>query len=379
MKKLLFLFALISPVFCLAQKKNTGPKVFDLVIGTYTGTTPTSSKGIYIYRFYAERGEVAYLSEIETANPSYLAISQNQQYIYAVNENNEITASSVTAFKFNKNSGKIEQLNSQPSVGSPAYIAVDKAQKNVFIANYGGGSLQVFPINKDGSLGASTQTITDKGSGPDQMRQAQPHVHSAMLTPDEKYLITTDLGTDKINIYRYHASKIPPLTPATIPFISTAGGSGPRHNDFAPNGKFMYNIQEMAASITAYAYNDGELKELQTVKMMPDDFKGVNGAADIHVSPDGKYLYATNRGTANQIVVYAIDQLTGKLTFVERYKTGGENPRNFIIDPTGNYLLVGTTNRVNIFKVDKPTGRLALTRNVINMESAVCLKMTPVE
>jgi 6-phosphogluconolactonase len=378
MKKLLFLIALISPVFCEAQKKNTGPKVFDLVIGTYTKADPNASKGIYIYRFYAERGEVAYLSEIETPNPSYLAITQNQQYIYAVNENDN-NQNGVTAFKFNKTSGKIEQINFQPSKGSPAYIAVDKAQKNVFIANYGGGNLQVFPINKDGSLGPAIQTIQDTGTGPDQMRQLQPHVHSTMLSPDEKYLIAADLGTDKISVYRYKASKNPPLTPASTPFISTKGGAGPRHNDFSPNGKFMYNIQEMAAAISVYAYDDGGLKELQTVKMMPDDFKGRNGAADIHVSPDGKFLYATNRGTANQIVAYAIDQLTGKLTFIERYGTGGENPRNFVIDPTGNYLLVGTTNRINFFKIDKATGRLRQTRNSINMDSAVCLKMTAVE
>jgi 6-phosphogluconolactonase len=378
MKKLLFLIALLSPVFCLAQKKNTGPKVFDLVIGTYTGTTPTSSKGIHIYRFYAERGEVADMSEIETPNPSYLAVSQNQKFIYAVNENSD-TQSSVTAFKFDKVTGRIEQLNTQPSIGSPAYVAVDKAQKNVFIANYGGGNLQVFPVNKDGSLGASIQTIQDKGTGPDQMRQLQPHVHSTMLTPDEKYLLAADLGTDKINVYRYKASKNPPLTPASTPFITMPGGSGPRHNDFTPNGKFMYNIQEMAASITAYAYNDGDFKEIQTIKMMPDDFKGTNGAADIHVSPDGKYLYATNRGTANQIMAYAIDQLTGKLTLIERYRTGGENPRNFVIDPTGNYILVGTTNHINFFKINKASGHLSETGNIIRIESAVCLKMVPVE
>ena len=381
MKKLLFLIVFALPVCGFAQKKGKGgPKVFDVLIGTYTSPDANGSRGIYVYRFYAERGELAYLSEIETSNPSYLAITQDYKYVYAVNENNPDGSGGVTAFKFDKATGKLEQINTQKSVGSPAYVSVDKAQKNVFIANYGGGNLQVFPIGKDGSLGASTQTIQDSGTGPDKMRQQQPHVHSTVLSPDDKYLLASDLGTDKINVFRYRASKTPPLSPAMPAFTSTAGGSGPRHSDFSPNGKFMYNVQEMTATITAFSYDDGALKELQTVKMMPDDFKGINGAADIHVSPDGLFLYATNRGTANEIVIYAIDQESGKLTYVDRNKTDGENPRNFVIDPTGNFLLVGTKSRVNVFRIDRKTGRLIQNHNrSVVMESAVCLKMVPVE
>jgi 6-phosphogluconolactonase len=378
MAKLLFVMLVTLSTITMAQKKNVGPKVFDLVIGTYTGDAPTASKGIYVYRFYEESGKVAYLSEIETPNPSFLAVSANQQFIYAVNENNGATPSTVSAFKFTKSTGKLELLNTQPSIGSPAYISVDKAQKNVFIANYGGGSLQVYPVNKDGSLGASSQTIQNAGSGPNTARQLQPHVHSVVLSPDDKYLMASDLGTDKINTFRYKASKNPPLTPADVPFFHTEGGSGPRHSEFAPNGKFMYNIQEITATITAFSYNNGELKELQTIKMMPNDFKGTNGAADIHVSPDGLFLYATNRGTVNEIFVYAIDQATGKLTAVDHYPTG-DNPRNFVIDPTGNYVLVGSSNRITVFKVNKATGKLTQINSAINMQSAVCLKMIPVE
>jgi 6-phosphogluconolactonase len=378
MAKLLFVMLVTLSTITMAQKKNVGPKVFDLVIGTYTGDAPTASKGIYVYRFYEESGKVAYLSEVETPNPSFLAVSANQQFIYAVNENNGATPSMVSAFKFTKSTGKLELLNTQPSIGSPAYISVDKAQKNVFIANYGGGSLQVYPVNKDGSLGASSQTIQNVGSGPNTARQVQPHVHSAVLSPDDKYMLAADLGTDKINIFRYKASKNPPLTPADVPFFQTAGGSGPRHSEFSPNGKFMYNLQEITATISAFSYHDGELKELQTIKMMPDDFKGTNGAADIHVSPDGLFLYATNRGTVNEIFVYAIDQATGKLTAVSHYPTGN-NPRNFVIDPTGNYILVGSSNRVIVFKVNKTTGKLTQLNTAINMQSAVCIKMIPVE
>jgi 6-phosphogluconolactonase len=378
MAKLLFVMLVTLTTITMAQKKGVAPKVFDLVIGTFTGTSPTASKGIYVYRFYEERGNVAYLSEIETQNPAFLAVSADQQFIYAVNENNGVTTSTVSAFKFTKATGKLELLNSQPSIGSPAYVSVDKAQKNAFIANYGGGSLQVYPINKDGSLAPSSQTIQDEGSGPNTARQLQPHVHSAVLSPDDKYMLFSDLGTDKINIYRYKASKNPPLTPADVPFFKTAGGSGPRHSDFSPNGKFMYNIQELTATITALSYHGGELKELQTINMMPADFKGTNGAADIHVSPDGLFLYATNRGSVNEIFVYAIEQETGKLTPVDHYPTGNA-PRNFVIDPTGNYVLVGSSNRIIIFKVNKATGKLTQINTVINIEQAVCLKMIPVE
>ncbi|GAA4094102.1 lactonase family protein [Mucilaginibacter panaciglaebae] len=380
MKNLLLVMALISPLVSSAQKKaKTGPKVFDLVIGTYTGTDANASKGIYVYRFYAERGEAAYLNEVETDNPSFVAVTNDNHFVYAVNENNADGSGGVSAFKFDKQSGKLELINARKTKGSPAHISVDKEQKNVFVSNYGGGNLQVFPINKDGSLGVANQTIQDEGKGPDPMRQSEPHVHSAFLSPDEKYLMVSDLGLDKINIYRYKASKVPSLTPAEPAFVSTAGGSGPRHTTFSPNGKFMYNVQEMKATITVYTYDNGKVSEIQLIKMMPDSFTGVNGAADIHISPDGRFLYASNRGTANQIVVFAIDQLTGKLTRVDAYSTVGDNPRNFMIDPTGRFLLVGTSRRIYVFVIDKATGRLMQNREAIDVASAVCLKMVPVE
>ncbi len=377
MKKLLLLVALVSPLFSIAQKQQQGPTTFNLIAGTFTGDGPTASKGIYVYRFYPYRVQHAYSNEVETKNPAFIAVTKDEKFIYAVNENS-VGNSAVTAFTFDKKSGKMEQINSQPTIGSPCYITVDKARKNVIIANYGGGSLQVFPVNKDGSLGASTQTIKSEGKGPNSVRQEAPHIHSAVLSPDEKYLMVSDLGTDKINIYNYKASKTPALTPAATPFVSTAPGAGPRHSEFAPNGKFMYNVQELTATITAYAYSSGKLTEIETVKMMPENFNGVNGAADIHVSPDGLFLYATNRGSANEIVAYAINQETGKLTFIERYPTGPV-PRNFVIDPTGHHLLVGTTKVIHIYTRNMTNGRLILTGDPIKVESAVCLKMFVLE
>jgi 6-phosphogluconolactonase len=381
MKKLLLLIMLalsqLLPEPGFAQGKKTA-KLYDLVVGTYTRRN--GSKGIYVYRFDTETGKATYLSEIDGIdNPSYLAITNDHKFIYAANETPR-GPGGVSAFKFDKQTGKIDTINKQVGGGGPAYISVDKVQKNVFVANYGGGNLTVYPINKDGSLGPSTQKIQDEGSSIDKKRQEGPHVHTAVLSPDEKYLLYTNLGTDKINIYRYKASGNPPLTPASTPFVSAIPGNGPRHLEFSPNGKFLYNIQEMGSAITAYKYNDGKLTVIQTVNMLAEGFTGPVGAADIHVSPDGLFVYGTNRGNANEIVTYAINQKTGELTFVERNKVG-RAPRNFIIDPSGTYLLVANqdSNNIIIFKRDISTGKLTLTDSKIDVGAPVCLKLVPVE
>ena len=375
MKRILLLLALLLPAISFAQKK--APKVFDLIIGTYT---TGDSKGIYVYRFYEETGRLAYLSEIDDIkNPAYLCISANGKFVYSANENDK--DGSLSAFKFDKASGKLELINSQLAGGGPAYVSIDKDMKNAFAANYGNGTLTVLPINKDGSLSPIIQSIKDEGHGPIADRQAGPHVHSAWLSPDEKYLFAADLGTDKLNIFRYHASKNPPLTPAMPESVSVVPGNGPRHFDFSADGKYMDLLQEMGAVITAYSVDGAKLKPLQSVNMTAETFKGKVGAADIHISPDGHFLYATNRGDANEIVVYEINQDTHLLNFVERYGTLGKTPRNFMITPSGNYLLVANQNTDNIvvFKIDKSTGKLTLTRSMIKVGNPVCLKMVAAE
>jgi len=234
MKKFLVIVSLVFPVFVYAQKKKTAPTTFDLLIGTYTKGT---SKGIYVYRFYAETGKVAYLNEIDdVSNPSYLAVSGDNKFVYAVNENDK--DGEVSSFSFEPKVGKLAFINKQPSGGNgPCYISEDKDQKNVFVANYGSGTLEVLPVNKDGSLSAPSQVVKDDGHGINKERQEGPHVHMAMLSPDEKYLLYTDLGTDKLNVMRYHASHLQPLTPASPAFISVKDGEGPRHIVFSNDKK----------------------------------------------------------------------------------------------------------------------------------------------
>lgn len=367
---------LVSPAFCFAQK-NKPVKVYDLLIGTWT--KPGGSKGIYVYRFYAETGKVAYLSELDNIdNPSYLALSKDYKYVYAANEGRG--AGGASAYKFDAKTGKLDTINTQKGGGGPTYVSIDKDRKFAFIANYGGGNLTVYPINKDGSLEPFSQKIQDVGSGPNKARQAGPHVHTAVFTPDNKYLLFTDLGTDKINVYKFDGSKKEPLTPADEPVINAIPGNGPRHIDFSKDGKFMYNIQEMGGAITAYTYNNGKFKAFQTVTITPEGFTGTVGASDVHVSPDGKFLYATNRGTVLELLVYAINQQTGELTYVDRYKTGKE-PRNFIIEPAGNFLLLASqlSNIINIYKIDKTTGKLTIQPQTIEVGQPTCLKLVPVE
>jgi 6-phosphogluconolactonase len=374
MKKLLCILLLL-PALSFAQKK--APKTFNLLVGTYTRGTST---GIYVYRFYEQNGRMAYLSVAEgIKNPAYLCVSADNKFVYSANEND--VDGSLSAFKLDAPNGTLTLINSQPAGGGPAYVSVDKDNRNAFAANYGNGTLAVLPINKDGSLAPIIQTIKDEGSGANKARQEGPHVHTGWLGPDEKYFFYTDLGTDKLNIYRYHASKNPPLTPADVPFVQTQPGAGPRHFDISANGKFLYLLQEMGAVITVYSLNGDKLRPLQTINIKSDGFKGAVGAADIHITPDGRYLYATNRGDANEIVAYSIDAESGQLKYIDRYPVSGKTPRNFVIDPTGKFLLVANqdSNNIVVFKINPGNGQLAIAFIQNNISMPVCLKLVPVE
>jgi len=380
MKKLLLIPALLLTLSSFAQKKDATPKTYDLLIGTYT---TGSSKGIYVYRFYTESGQLAYLNQVDGINnPSYLCVSKNNRFVYSVNEIGNKREGGATAFSFEPKEGKLTLINQRPSTGTGAcYISVDKAQKHVFLANYASGALSVLPVNKDGSLSPVVQTIQDKGAGVNKKRQEGPHVHTAVLTPDEKYLLFTDLGLDKVNIYRYKSGQQQPLTPADPPFLSVMAGHGPRHIDFTPDKKYMYLITEMGGVIYVYDYDGPDSKQLEAISMVADGYKGAIGAADIHVSPDGKFLYASNRGDANEIVVFSINPDNGRLTFVERKPSMGKTPRNFVIDPSGNFLLVANQNSDDVFvyRINKQTGKLTLTGSKITVGNPTCLKFTPAE
>lgn len=349
---------------------------FYLFVGTYTSG---KSKGIYVYQFNTNTGELQWVSNTDSSsNPSFLAIAPDGKHIYAVNEVSRNEAGLVTSYAFDAQTGKLRFVNQQSSGSeNPCHISITKNGKWLAVANYTGGSLASFPINPDGSVEPFAQHIVHTGKSVNPTRQEKPHVHSVFFSPDEKFLFTPDLGTDKLNAYQFNQQSKKPLKPAPVPFTMADPGSGPRHLDFSPNGKFLYLIEEMSGSVTVYGYNNGITKRIQKMATHPADYKGQPGSADIHVSPDGKFLYASNRGDENNLAIFSIDALTGKLTSVGYQSTMGIQPRNFMIDPTGKFLLVANqkTNNIVIFRRDMSTGLLQQTLQQIEVPSPVCLKM----
>jgi 6-phosphogluconolactonase len=357
----------------LLHGQGNNNKSYNLIIGTYTSSI--ENDGLYVYDFDSQTGNIKLKSKTPgVENPSYFDISRDGKHLYSVNESKD---GGISAFTFNRGSGELIFQNRVGSGGSsPCYISVDDKNKYVFAGNYESGSLIAVPLKEDGSLGNDIQFIQQEGSSIDKNRQKGPHVHCTVLSLDNHYLITANLGTDKVCIYQFDASRISqPLTPAEPAFVSVKAGSGPRHFVFHPNMKFAYLISEIGGMITVFDYKDGKLIEKQMITMLLPDFKGRVGAADIHVSPDGKFLYGSNRGDANELVIYKIDK-KGQLHFVGCQQTMGKTPRNFVIDPTGNFLLVANqdSNEIIIFKRDRRTGLLTLTSGKIQVSKPVCLK-----
>lgn len=357
-----------------ASLTSSGQEYF-LFIGTYTSS---GSKGIYIYSFDAGTGKAAWVSNTTgIVNPSYLAISPTGEYLYACTETATVNAGGISAFRFNRGDGSLAFINKQSSGGdNPAYVSVHKNGKWVMAGNYSGGSVSAFPVNTNGSLQPYSQLVQHSGKSIDVRRQDRPHVHATVFTPKGDHLLVPDLGLDKIMIYKFRTRMQQPLQPASTPYMSSDPGTGPRHFDFHPNKKFGYLIEEMGGAVVAYRYKNGRLHPIQRIITHADTAKGDFGSADIHVSPDGKFLYASNRGKENTITIFSIDK-NGKLVLSGIQSTMGIHPRNFTIDPSGKYLLAANqrTNNIVIFKRDMITGLLHNTGEQINIPEPVCLKM----
>ena len=346
-----------------------------MLVGTYTSNE--GSKGIYVYKFDTETGESDSISMVEVANPSYLVISPNEKFVYSVGENSG-EGGFAHSFSFDKETGNIELLNSQNTQGSsPAYIALDSKGNNVITANYGGGSISQFNVNADGSLSPLSKLFTFHGNGPDSIRQKQPHLHSVRYSPDGLFLFAADLGTD--NIYRYKSIHSvfegqPALLETDTAIFKTPTGTGPRHFDFHPNGLYFYVIGELSGEVIVYDYNMGDLQQKQIILA---DTVGAIGSADIHVSPNGRFLYASNRLENDGIAIFAIDAQDGTLTKVG-YQETARHPRNFVITPNGKFLLVAgrDDNVIQVYSVDKETGLLKNTHQDIGIDKHVCIKFT---
>ncbi|MFT3824064.1 MAG: lactonase family protein [Chitinophagaceae bacterium] len=371
MKKILLLLA--AALFFIQGFSQTD-KSYYMLAGTYTSG---KSKGIYVYKFNTADGSVEEISTASASNPSFLAVSPDEKFVYSVYEDaTKGKGGDVAAYAFDKQTGKLTFINRQPSGGDhPCFVAVDKTGKWVTAGNYSSGSLSLLPIEEDGSIGMVKTHIEHNGSGIDKSRQASPHVHSTFFTPDNNWLLVPDLGIDKVMIYNFEAAT-GTLTPGIPAFAKVTDGAGPRHLDFSPSHKYVYLIEEMGGNVVVYKYKNGELTPVQRVSALPDGFKGTIGSADIHVSPDGRFVYASNRGSSNNIAIFKVNPRNGKLSMFSLVPTGGITPRNFSIDPSGKFLLVANQNSDNIviFKRDVETGHLTATGKQISIPNPVCIK-----
>ncbi len=359
-----------------AQAKS--PKALLTFVGTYTGEG--KGKGIYSFKLSLADGKLAPLAVTEgISNPSFLAIHPNGEYLYAVSEVAETDGKpggSVWAYKIDRKSGKLKEINHQSSAGAgPCYVSIDKKGSCALVANYDSGSVASLAINSDGSLAAPVTVIQHEGSSVDPARQKGPHAHSINVTPDNNYVLAADLGLDKVLIYKLDSQKAQLLKNEPA-FCTTPAGGGPRHLAFSPNAKHAYVSNEMTSAVSVYAYDShrGALEEIQTINTLPSEVKD-NSAAEIQIHPSGKFAYCSNRGH-DSLAIFSIDENTGKLKAIGHQNTLGQKPRNFTIDPTGLYITVCNqdSNNIIVFKINLQTGLLTQVGKPINVPSPVCVK-----
>ena len=339
-----------------------------LLIGTYS---PEDKPGIFVYDLDPETGKTEYVSGISgLANPSYLSVSENETFVYAVSENGEI-GSVAAAFSFDPGKGELTSINRQPTEGAgPCYILTDTEDKFTLTANYRGGSISVFPLSPDGSLKPVSQ-VFNYGQ--------ESHLHMATRSPDKHFIFATDLGRDKI--YKFLINKNPGtegkfLIPGEPESFSLPEGAGPRHLVFHPNGKYLYCINELEGTISCFHYQNGNLDPFQQIASDTVEHEGKKGSADIHITPDGKFLYSSNRLKNDGIAIFRINEVNGELSAVGYQKTG-IHPRSFIITPNGKFLLVANqhSNRIQTFRIHQETGLLTDTKqDITTIEKPVCLK-----
>jgi len=372
----------------LGSRSLVGVSTLLFFVGTYTSGVHEGrtgrGEGIYTYELEESSGALEPVTKtVGVANPSYLAIDSSHNFLYAINEVETYEnqqSGTVSAFAIDPQSGQLKFINKQLTHGTlPCYVLVDKKGKHVLVTNYGSGSVCVMPVGHGGELWEASDFIQYQGVGFDPVRQETPHAHSITLDKSNRFAFVADLGLDKLNIYRVDGDR-GMLEMNETPWIKLKPGSGPRHMDFHPSGKFAYVINELNSTVAALAYNghEGRFKQLQVLSTLSDDFHGENTCADIHVAPSGKFVYGSNRGH-DSIAIYQIDQRTGKLTCIGHELTQGKEPRNFAIDPTGKFLLAANQHSDSIvtFRINSRTGKLESTGHIAQVPTPVCLKFLP--
>ncbi len=369
--------SVLSGHFSMTFLGCSQPEHVTFFVGTYTRG---ESEGIYRCIMNPVSGAVQVRSVTKGVdNPSFLAVDQNQQYLYAVNEVSQFggnPSGALSAFRIDHRTGSLELINQQPSHGTnPCHLIVDQSNRFVLVANYSSGSVAVFPIGPNGELGAATDVVQHQGKSIHPRRQQGPHAHCITLDASNQFAFVADLGLDKIMIYRFNDTS-GKLTPHVQLWYPVKAGAGPRHFVFHPNGKMAYVINELDSTLTVFTYDavNGLLKEIQTLSTLPEGFTGENSCAEVVVAPSGKFVYGSNRGH-DSIVVFAVNSGTGRLSFVQHQSTLGKTPRHFAIDPTGHFLLAANqdSDTIVVFALDPETGRLTPTGRQIELAVPVCL------
>jgi 6-phosphogluconolactonase len=340
----------------------------------YFGTRGSGEgQGIYAARFDPKSGHLSALGRVaEIARPTWLVVHPKLPILYSVSEtgNDGHSESAIFSLAVDRSTGALRVLNHMSSGGGGAtHLAVDGASRTLFVAHYGTGQVSSLPIQPDGSLGAVVSNQTHSGSGPNP-RQTSPHAHAVAVDPSRRFVLSADLGADRIFIYRLDAASHQ-LSPAEPAFEQVTPGSGPRHLAFHPNGRWVFVLTELSAEVLAYRWDHGHLQLVQTATTLAPDFAGKKSGAEIALSRNGRYLYISNRGE-NAIVVYAVNARTGALHEEQRIGSQGEVPWSFAFDPSGRWMLVAneTSGNVAVFKVDPATGRLAATEESLSVPHA---------
>ena len=337
-----------------------------------------NTKGIYVYELNNKTGKLTEVTSFSgISNPSYLTLSEDGQYIFACTESKTKNGGSVSSFQFNSEKGSISFINSQKSGGeNPVYIIAHKNGKWLINGNYTEASVSVHPISENGKIKNEVQNFKFSEGSINPDRQEKAHIHSTVFSPEFDYVFMPDLGSDKIRIYPFKSDDAQPLQDSKSSFATITQGGGPRHFTFHPNGKFAYCIEEMGGAVTVFSYHDGVLKNLQRIYTHPEKYKEDFESSDVHISPDGKFLYASNRGSENNIAVFSI-QNNGTLKSVGYQSTKGKHPRVFDLDPSGNFLVATNTgsSSVVVFRRNTETGLLKKVGQKIKIKNVSCVKM----
>jgi 6-phosphogluconolactonase len=370
---IILLFASVSCGRNSGENTNDEMSLNTIYTGTYTkkeGHVNGQADGIYTLYQDPENGSLKFGATVaKIINPSFVKVSKDNKYLYAVSElgGNDAASGFIYSYKINPDHSLTETGKLSTESYAPCHIALDQTGEFVFVSNYVGGVVVVYKKKADGSLEKKQKINLDDTES--------SNAHSVSISANNKHAYIADLGNDKIRNFDFDAEK-GRLTPNKQPFLELEKGAGPRHFTFSKDDKFGYSINELNSSISVFGINEtGALRLIQNISSFPDDFTDKNSAADIHLHPSGKFLYASNRGH-NSIAAFKIDENSGKLESIGTTSTLGKTPRNFAISPDGSYLYAANqdSNTISIFKIDPENGELTGHLEPLEVKTPVCIE-----